>query len=62
MGLRDWLTRWLGDFLREPLGHYEQRGWHDFSRLRESVKVLGQGGRPMRPEELGPLWPDRGKG
>lgn len=38
MGLRRWLTNWMVDFLTEPLGYYERRGWNDPDALRRHIK------------------------
>lgn len=35
MGLGDWMLHALSDFLQKPVGHYEQRGYNDFERLKE---------------------------
>ena len=35
MGLGDWMLHALSDFLQKPIGHYEQRGYNDFERLKE---------------------------
>lgn len=38
MGIRRWLTERIVDFLTEPLGYYERRGWNDPDALRRHVR------------------------
>jgi hypothetical protein len=38
VGLRDWITVRLAEFLNKPLGHYEQRGWNDFDALKRQIR------------------------
>jgi hypothetical protein len=38
VGVRDWITQRLAEFLHQPLGHYERRGWNDFEALKRQIR------------------------